>query len=182
MKVCAFLTDGFETVEALVVVDILRRADIKTDMISITGDINVKSAQGVIVQADELLDEYVFEGDELLFLPGGPGHKSYYDCKDLLELLKEYNKKNNRIAAICAAPSILGNLGLLEGKKAMAFPGFEMQLTGAVIITAPERVVTDGNITTSRGMGTSLDLGLELVRLIKGEELAEQLRTSTQYI
>ena len=113
---------------------------------------------------------------------GGPGHKSYYDCKDLLELLKEYNKKNNRIAAICAAPSILGNLGLLEGKKAMAFPGFEMQLTGAVIITAPERVVTDGNITTSRGMGTSLDLGLELVRLIKGEELAEQLRTSTQYI
>ena len=178
MKVCAFLTDGFETVEALAVVDILRRADIKTDMISITGDINVKSAQGVIVQADELLDEYVFEGDELLFLPGGPGHKSYYDCKDLLELLKEYNKKNNRIAAICAAPSILGNLGLLEGKKAMAFPGFEMQL----IITAPERVVTDGNITTSRGMGTSLDLGLELVRLIKGEELAEQLRTSTQYI
>ena len=173
MKVCAFLTDGFETVEALAVVDILRRADIKTDMISITGDINVKSAQGVIVQADELLDEYVFEGDELLFLPGGP---------DLLELLKEYNKKNNRIAAICAAPSILGNLGLLEGKKAMAFPGFEMQLTGAVIITAPERVVTDGNITTSRGMGTSLDLGLELVRLIKGEELAEQLRTSTQYI
>ena len=93
MKVCAFLTDGFETVEALAVVDILRRADIKTDMISITGDINVKSAQGVIVQADELLDEYVFEGDELLFLPGGPGHKSYYDCKDLLELLKEYNKK-----------------------------------------------------------------------------------------
>lgn len=182
MKVCAFLTDGFETVEALAVVDILRRADIKTDMISITGDINVKSAQGVIVQADELLDEYVFEGDELLFLPGGPGHKSYYDCKDLLELLKEYNKKNNRIAAICAAHSILGNLGLLEGKKAMAFPGFETQLTGAVIITAPERVVTDGNITTSRGMGTSLDLGLELVRLIKGEELAEQLRTSTQYI
>ena len=74
MKVCAFLTDGFETVEALAVVDILRRADIKTDVISITGDINVKSAQGVIVQADELLDEYVFEGDELLFLPGGPGH------------------------------------------------------------------------------------------------------------
>lgn len=182
MKVCAFLTDGFETVEALAVVDILRRADIKIDMISITGDINVKSAQGVIVQADELLDEYVFEGDELLFLPGGPSHKSYYDCKDLLELLKEYNKKNNRIAAICAAPSILGNFGLLEGKKAMAFPGFETQLTGAVIITAPERVVTDGNITTSRGMGTSLDLGLELVRLIKGEELAEQLRTSTQYI
>lgn len=182
MKVCAFLTDGFETVEALAVIDILRRADIKTDTISITGDINVKSAQGVIVQADALLDEYVFEGDELLFLPGGPGHKSYYDCKDLLELLKEYDKKNNRIAAICAAPSVLGSLGLLEGKKAMAFPGFEEQLKGADVITAPERVVTDGNITTSRGMGTSIDLGLELVRLIKGEELAEKLKASTQYI
>ncbi len=182
MNVCVFLTDGFETVEALAVIDILRRADIKTDMISITGDIHVKSAQGVIVRADKLLDEYTFEGDELLFLPGGPGHKSYYDCGKLLELLKEYNKKNNRLAAICAAPSILGNLGLLEGKKAMAFSGFEEQLKGAEVIKAPERVVTDGNITTSRGMGTSIDLGLELVRLIKGKELAEELRASTQYI
>ena len=182
MKVCAFLTDGFETVEALAVIDILRRADIRTDMISITGDINVKSAQGVVVKADALLDGYVFEGDELLFLPGGPGHKSYYECNELLTLLKEYDKKNNRIAAICAAPSILGNLGLLEGKKAMAFPGFEDQLKGAEIIPAPQRVVTDGNITTSRGMGTSIDLGLELVKLIKGEELSDKLRASTQYI
>ncbi len=182
MKVCAFLTDGFETVEALAVIDILRRADIRTDMISITGDINVKSAQGVVVKADALLDGYVFEGNELLFLPGGPGHKSYYECNELLTLLKEYDKKNNRIAAICAAPSILGNLGLLEGKKAMAFPGFEDQLKGAEIIPAPQRVVTDGNITTSRGMGTSIDLGLELVKLIKGEELSDKLRTSTQYI
>ena len=160
MKVCAFLTDGFETVEALAVIDILRRADIRTDMISITGDINVKSAQGVVVKADALLDGYVFEGDELIFLPGGPGHKSYYECNELLTLLKEYDKKNNRIAAICAAPSILG----------------------AEIIPAPQRVVTDGNITTSRGMGTSIDLGLELVKLIKGEELSDKLRTSTQYI
>ena len=117
MKVCAFLTDGFETVEALAVVDILRRADIKTDMISITGDINVKSAQGVIVQADELLDEYVFEGDELLFLPGGPGHKSYYDCKDLLELLKEYNKKNNRIAAYVQHLQFLEILDYLKERR-----------------------------------------------------------------
>ena len=95
---------------------------------------------------------------------------------------QEYNKKNNRIAAICAAPSVLGNLGLLDGKKAMTFPGFEDQLNGATVVTAPERVVTDGNITTSRGMGTSIDLGLELVRLIKGEELAEKLKASTQYI
>ena len=77
---------------------------------------------------------------------------------------------------------MLGNLGLLEGRKAMAFPGFEEQLKGAEVIMAPERVVTDGNITTSRGMGTSIDLGLELVRLIKGQELSDKLRKSTQYV
>jgi len=89
----------------------------------ITGDINVKSAQGVIVQADELLDEYVFEGDELLFLPGVRVISHIMICKVFnWNFLKEYNKKNNRIAAICAAPSILGILELLEGKKAMAFP------------------------------------------------------------
>ncbi len=182
MDVCVFLTEGFETIEAFAVLDILRRADIKTSTISITGNICVTSAQGVKVEADSLFDEYEFDGSELLFLPGGPGHKSYYQCEKLLELIKRYNDKNNRIAAICAAPSVLGNLGLLEGRKAMAFPGFEEQLKGAEVIMAPERVVTDGNITTSRGMGTSIDLGLELVRLIKGQELSDKLRKSTQYV
>jgi len=182
MKVCTFLTEGFETVEALAVIDILRRADIQVDTISITGNRLVKSAQGITVMADELLDEYEFNGSEMLFLPGGPGHQSYYKCDRLIELLKDYNAKNNRIAAICAAPSVLGSLGLLEGRKAIAFPGFEDKLKGAEVLKAPERVVTDGNITTSRGMGTSIDLGLEIVRLLKGEALAEQLRASTQYV
>lgn len=182
MKVCTFLTDGFETVEALAVVDILKRAKVEVSMISITGKLDVKSAQDIQVKAEALIDEYAFDGDEMLFLPGGPGHKSYYDCDKLLSLLKEYNQKGNRIAAICAAPSILGNLGILEGKNAIAFPGFEDQLKGANVLKAPTRVVTDGNITTSRGMGTSIDLGLELVKLIMGEELSESLRASTQYV
>ena len=98
MNVCVFLTEGFETIEALAVLDILRRADIKTSTISITGNIYVTSAQGVKVEADSLFDEYEFDGSELLFLPGGPGHKSYYQCEKLLELIKRYNDKNNRIA------------------------------------------------------------------------------------
>ncbi len=181
MKVTAFLTDGFETVEALAVIDILRRADIEVQTVSITGDYKVKSAQNIYVYADKLFDEAEIDSDDVLFLPGGPGHKSYMESQKLLDMLKEHDKEGGRIAAICAAPSILGRLGLLNGRKAMCFPGFEQYLTGADIITAPARVVTDGNITTSRGMGTSIDLGLELVKLIAGADTANSLAVSTQY-
>lgn len=181
MKVCVFLTDGFETVEALAVIDILRRAKIDVDTISITGKREIVSSQNITILAENVMGEYTFDGTELLFLPGGPGHKAYFECEELLSLLKEYNSKGNRLAAICAAPSVFGRLGLLTGKKAIAFPGFEADLLEAEVLSAPVRVVTDGNITTSRGMGTSIDLGLELVKLIKGEALADELRNSTQY-
>ena len=92
------------------------------------------------------------------------------------------SKRNKLIAAICAAPSILGRLELLRGRKAICFPGFEQDLIGAELAEADERVVTDGNITTSRGMGTSIDLGLELVRLLIGAEKANELAKSTQYL
>ena len=125
MKVTAFLTDGFETVEALAVIDICRRAGIDTDTVSITGDKNVISAQNIPVKADYFFDEVNLEESDLLFLPGGPGHKSYMENEKLLNALKEHDKKGKRIAAICAAPSILGRIGLLKGKKATCFPGCE---------------------------------------------------------
>ena len=182
MKVTAFLTDGFETVEALAVIDICRRAGIDTDTVSITGDKNVISAQNIPVKADYFFDEVNLEESDLLFLPGGPGHKSYMENEKLLNALKEHDKKGKRIAAICAAPSILGRIGLLKGKKATCFPGFEEMLEGAELACADVRVVTDGNITTSRGMGTSIDLGLELVRLLEGKDEADRLAHSTQYV
>jgi 4-methyl-5(b-hydroxyethyl)-thiazole monophosphate biosynthesis len=184
MKVFAFLTDGFETVEALAVIDILRRAEIDVETVSITGRIDVTSAQNINVKADSLfedLNKSDLESGDVLFLPGGPGHKSYMESEKLLDMLRYHNEKGGRLAAICAAPSILGRLGLLKGRKAMCFPGFEKYLEGAEVVSAPARVVTDGNITTSRGMGTSIDLGLELVKLIKGENEAESLAVSTQY-
>lgn len=181
MKVTAFLTDGFETVEALAVIDILRRAGIETVTVSITGNKNVISAQNITVTSDYILGETDIADSDVLFLPGGPGHTSYMDSEMLLELLRKHNEAGKRIAAICAAPSILGRIGFLEGKKATCFPGFEEYLLGAEVIKAPERVVTDGNITTSRGMGTSLDLGLELVRLLLGEDKCEELARSIQY-
>ena len=182
MKVTAFLTNGFETVEALAVIDILRRAKVDVETVSITGDLEVKSAQNIIVHADKLFSEVDLEQSDVLFLPGGPGHKSYMECPELLESIKSHNAKGKRIAAICAAPSILGRLGILSGRKAMCFPGFEEYLQDAQIVDAPERVVTDGNITTSRGMGTSVDLGLELVKLLCGQDVADSLGKSIQYV
>lgn len=179
VKVTTFLTEGFETVEALAVVDILRRAGITVETVSITGKYSVTSAQSITVEADALFEEAHFEDSDVLFIPGGPGHKSYLEHAELLELIKKHCMAGKRIAAICAAPSILGKLGLLEGKKAVCFPGFEESLKGADVLS--DRVVTDGNITTSKGMGTSLDLGLELVRLLKGQEMAKSLSCSTQY-
>ena len=179
MKVTAFLTDGFETVEALAVIDICRRAGIDTDTVSITGDKNVISAQNIPVKADYFFDEVNLEESDLLFLPGGPGHKSYMENEKLLNALKEHDKKGKRIAAICAAPSILGRIGLLKGKKATCFPGFENELKGAQFVQ--ERVVWDGNIVTSRGMGTAIDLGLSLVGTLVSDKIAGMLAHSIQY-
>lgn len=182
MKVYTFLTDGFETVEALAVIDILRRAGIEVETVSITGNEQVCSAQNIMVTADTLFKAQPVRKEDVLFLPGGPGHKQYNECKPLLELLEKHHAEGGRIAAICAAPSILGHLGILNGKKATAFPGFEKDLTGAEVLTAPVKVVTDGNITTARGMGASIELGLELVRLLISEEKAQEIGQSVQYL
>ena len=173
MKVYTFLTDGFETVEALAVIDILRRAGIEVETVSITGNEQVCSAQNITVKADTLFKAQPVCKEDVLFLPGGPGHKQYNECKPLLKLLEKHHAEGGRIAAICAAPSALGILGILEGKNATCYPGFEDQLKGAKFKAVP--VVTDGNITTSRGMGTSILLGLELVKLLKDEETSKKL-------
>lgn len=182
MKVCTFLADGFETVEALAVIDILRRAEIVADTVSISEKKQVLSAQNIEVLADYVLSEYSFDGVDVLFLPGGGGHKHYKTCTLLMEVVKQYHKEGKRIAAICAAPSFLGMLGILEGKKATCFPGYEQELMGAKVLTAPVKVVTDGNITTARGMGASIELGLELVKLLVNEEKATEIGLAIQYL
>ena len=182
MKVLTFLTERFETVEALSVIDILRRAHIEVKTVSITDDKFVESAQNIRVQADTILADISYDKDDVLFLPGGPGHKLYYESDKLMDMLVKHNKEGGRIAAICAAPSVIGKLGILKGKRATCFPGFEDMLEGATLVSSDVRVVTDGNITTSRGMGTSIDLGLELVKLIIGEDEADKLAHTTQYV
>jgi len=179
-KVSTFLTEGFETVEALAVIDILRRAGITVDIISLSDSLDVVSAQNISVKAEYTLSGYDFSKTDMIFLPGGPGTKNYEKNESFLTILKEFNNRNKPIAAICAAPSVLGHLGMLEGKKATCFPGYEKDLFGAEIVA--QKVVTDGDITTGIGMGASFEMGLELVRILVGEEMKDKIAKSTQFI
>lgn len=180
MTVYAMLADGFEEVEALAVVDVLKRADMDVKMISLNGKEIVTGTHGIGVVADLKFAQADFNQCDLIFLPGGmPGTIHLQEHAGLIKQIKEFAEQGKWLAAICAAPSVFGSLGLLEGKKAVCFPGFEKYLTGAEIMD--ERVVLDGHIFTSRGMGTALDLGLAIVGQIKGKEAEEELAHSIQY-
>lgn len=184
MKVYVYLNDGFETAEALTPVDLMRRAGLKVLLVSLEDELTVKSAQDISVTADimfEKADADIVGEDDLLLLPGGPGHVSYMDREVFLHLLSSHAADGGRIAAICAAPSILGRIGLLRDKKATCFPGFEKYLEGAELVDSSVKVVTDDNITTSRGMGTAFEFGLELVKICCGEDTARKLAESTQF-
>ena len=173
-KVVVFLADGFEEVEGLTVVDLLRRAGAVVETVSVMGKLQIDGAHGIQVEADELFEKAFFDDAELLVLPGGmPGTLHLKEHKGLADLLCKFNEKGKRIAAICAAPTVFGALGLLKKKAACCYPGMEEQLNCKEAKFCS--FVTDGNITTSRGMGTSILLGLELVKLLKDEETSKKL-------
>lgn len=178
-KVYAFVADGMEEVECLAVCDILVRAGEEVKLVSVMGRKSITGSHGFKIEADLLFEE--IDGDaDLLFLPGGlPGADYLRDHQGLSELLKAQEEKGKRLAAICAAPGVLGLLGLLKGRRATCYPGFEGRLLGADC--TGEGVVTDGLVTTGRGMGYSIDLGLELVRLLEGEKAAADLKQKIQY-
>ena len=176
-KVGVFFAEAFEEIEGLTVVDILRRAQVDVQMISISDRKKVMVAHGIAVETDACIADVNAEELDMLVLPGGmPGTKHLGACEMLTELLKKADKEQKGIAAICAAPSVLGDLGLLAGKKAVCYPGFEERLAGAEVLMEP--VVTDGNITTSRGMGTAIPFALELTARLVGREQADQIGKS----
>ena len=163
------LATGFEEIEALTPVDILRRAGIYAKLVSITGNEIVTGARNINVKADLLFENIDKNWADILVLPGGmPGTTNLLAYEPLMALVKEYNENKKNIAAICAAPTILGKIGLLEGKKATCYPGMEADLIGAEAKT--DSVVVDGNIITSRGMGTALDFSLELLSIMTGSK------------
>ena len=179
-KVIVFLADGFEEVEGLTVVDLLRRAGAEVQMVSSMGRLQITGARGIRVEADELFEKAVYEDADLLVLPGGmPGTLHLKEHQGLAQLLREFDGKEKRIAAICAAPTVFGSLGILKDREACCYPGMEDQLEcKEAKYTA---FVTDGHITTSRGVGTAIPFALELIRLLFSGEKAKEIADSIVY-
>lgn len=184
-RVAVFVAKGLEEVEGLTVVDLLFRAGVPCDTVSITNDRQVTSSHEVTIVCDRtIFDEgFSFDDYDLLVLPGGiPGTPNLRACAPLCEALVSFSARGAGIAAICAAPSILAELGLLEGRRATANPGFQHVLCehGAELV-ANEPVVVDGNLVTSQGAATAMAFGLELVRHLAGDEVAAHVAEGVVY-
>ncbi len=170
-----FLADGFEEMEAFTAVDVLRRAGVKVMMISVTPDEIVKGAHGISVLCDKNVVNCDFYDAGALLLPGGlPGATTLCECKELQNLLQRFVKKERLIGAICAAPMMLGKLGLLKGKKATCYPGFDQYLEGAEYTGA--MVERDGNIITGKGPGAAIPFALAIVEYLLGKEKVQELK------
>ena len=167
-----FLGTGFEEVEAIATIDVLRRAEVELTTVSVMNTLSVEGAHGVCVEADKMFDEVDFSNAEMLILPGGmPGTLNLGEHVGLTTLLREHNKKGRWIAAICAAPSILGKMHILRNQQAVCYPGFEDQLEEAFV--SKDRVMVSGNIVTSRGPGCTIEFALQLATILEGESVAK---------
>ncbi|TKG92979.1 DJ-1/PfpI family protein [Puteibacter caeruleilacunae] len=174
-KVCVHLATGFEEVEAISIIDVLRRAEIDLTTVSITGDKVVVGAQNIPVVADVLFEDVNYEEFDMIVLPGGiPGATNLDEHEGLRSQIKTFDGAGKHLAAICAAPMVFGHLGLLKGKDAICYPGFESHLEGANVVDAP--AVKSGNIITGKGPGTALHFALKIVEELKGADLAMQLK------
>ena len=172
-KVYVFLAEGFEEMEAVTPIDLLRRAGVDAKLVSITGSKAVTGAHGVTYQADLLFEEIEPDAD-MLVLPGGmPGTTHLQAHKGLAKLLLAQHAAHKWVCAICAAPMVLGSLGILQGKHATIYPCMEAHLKGAAPLA--DEVVIDGSIVTSRAPGTAIPFALTLVRLLTDEQTAAAL-------
>ena len=168
MNVAVLLADGFEEIEAITSIDVLRRAGLNTKTLALR-DAKVTGANNVAIEADSLLSDEMSSQFDMIVLPGGlPGAEHLRDDARVIEMVSKHYKAGKHVAAICAAPIVLGKAGILEGKMATCYPSFEKQLIGANV--SEERVVVDGKIITSRGPGTSLEFALTLVKELKGQK------------
>lgn len=180
-KAVVFFADGTEECEALLVVDLLRRAKVEVIVASSAmGRRELVSSHKIHLTADALAEEVDYSDVDMVVLPGGiPGTPNLAANKTVTETCAAFAKAGRKVAAICAAPSILASLGLLEGRNATAHAGFQDQLAGAIV--HDEEVVVDGNITTSYGLGGAIPFALELVRQLAGQAEAERIRNAIAY-
>ena len=180
-KVYVFLADGFEDVEALIPVDVWRRGGLDVTTVSITDFPLVQSAHGVNIEADMMIEQCDFSDADLLFLPGGmPGATNLFENKDVCKAVVDQFAAGKKVAAICASPAVvLAPLGILDGKRATCYPGFEQALTEATYTA--DLVTVDGNVTTGEGPAAAFPYGYELLRQLKGEEIVAQLQEGMRY-
>ncbi len=179
-KAAVFFAEGFETVEALAVVDLCRRAGIDLDTVSVSDIKRVITSQKIPVEADKLISEVDFDEYDMLILPGGmPGTVNLEGCDLLMQKLDEFNKAGRNLSAICAAPRIFGKRGYLAGRKATCYPGVEEYLEGADHTGAPVEI--DGPFITGRGMGTATQFGLAIVERLAGRQAAEKVAQSVTF-
>ena len=173
------LADGFEEIEALTPLDILRRANVEITTVSIK-DKTIIGAHNIPVIADKTISELdTIEDMELLILPGGAGHELLDASNETHAMINYAHERGISIAAICAAPSILGKKMLLDGKKAVCFPGYEKYLYGAEVVN--DKVVTDGKFITAKGAGAAAEFGFTICELLKDKKTADDLRATMQY-
>lgn len=173
------LAPGFEEAEALVPADMLRRAGIETALVSLDGE-PVPGSHGITVTADVALDKLDRSKADMVVLPGGPGHKKLGEDPRVERMVREASGQGRWVAAICAAPTLLGGWGLLEGKDAVCYPGMEGGLANAQA-KMDRSVVVDGKVITGRAAGSAFDFGLTLVEVLAGKETADTIRNGIHY-
>lgn len=172
--VIVFLANGCEEIEALSVIDTLRRGNVEVKGVSISDSLVVKGAHGIEFMADCTFQDINFDKAEMVVLPGGLGGRDNLMAdKNVVTVCKKFNELGKYVTAICASPSVLGENGILQGRKATCYPGFEKQCKGAEMLE--DRVVKDGNIITSKGPGTAFEFAIELLRELKGDREADSV-------
>lgn len=180
-KVGVFFGTGYEEIEALTVVDLLRRAGIEVQCISIDNRKQVMGSHKINIEMDAGIGDVDFESLDMIVCPGGmPGTRNLEACDVLTEQIRSFYEKGKLIGAICAAPSIFGHMGLLKGRKACIFPGMEEELVGAEVVY--DDVVQSEHVITSRGMGTAIAFGLEIISSLIDKETAQNLGRKIVYI
>ncbi|MBQ8042532.1 MAG: DJ-1/PfpI family protein [Clostridia bacterium] len=179
-KINVFFANGYEEIEGLTVIDLLRRAGLEVDIVSINNVLEVKGAHDIVIKADKLLKDVDFENGDMIVLPGGlPGTTYLGECEELTKQIVKYNNEKKMLAAICAAPSVFGQLGILEGKSATCYPGFEDILVGAVCLNSG--VVKSSNVITANGMGTAIEFALTIIEHYLGKGKAVAIAKAIQY-
>ena len=173
-KVFIFLAEGFEETEAIATMDVMLRGGLDVTSVSVTGKSLVTGAHGITVNTDTLFEKADISSADMLVLPGGmPGASNLNAHSGVKSALKQFAANGKKVAAICAAPLVLGGLDLLQGKKATAYPGFESTLKGATYVNSP--TVKDGNIITGRGPGFTFQFGLAIVEELQGKAKADEV-------